>query len=197
MEKLVRLRYNDPAPDVEVMNTAGKKVSLSSFWQDHPVLLAFTRHFGCPHCKEMLDQLVQYRSRLAEAGLLVVAITQGSPAETLEFARRQAPGIVCLSDPERRAYRAYGLDLGNLWQILFAPEVLKGTARAREHGYGAELPPKGQDIRQMSGTFIIGKDGRIRLPYYYDNIADHAPVELLLGGVLSTNWDKPFDGPLA
>ena len=49
---------------------------------------------------------------------------------------------------------------------------------------------------QMSGTFIIGRDGKIRLPFYYDHIADHPAVDLLLDGVLATDWNKPFDGPI-
>ena len=48
----------------------------------------------------------------------------------------------------------------------------------------------------MSGTFIISTEGRIELPYYYDHIADHPPLDLLLNGVLSTRWDQPFDGPV-
>jgi hypothetical protein len=49
---------------------------------------------------------------------------------------------------------------------------------------------------QMSGTFIISRQGRIELPYYYDHIADHPPLDLLLEGVLSSRWDQPFDGPV-
>ena len=30
----------------------------------------------------------------------------------------------------------------------------------------------------MSGTFVIGTNGRVLLPYYYDNIADHPPLDL-------------------
>ena len=48
----------------------------------------------------------------------------------------------------------------------------------------------------MSGTFIINTSGNVILPYYYDNIADHPSLDLLLSGVLSTDWDKPFDGPI-
>ncbi len=48
----------------------------------------------------------------------------------------------------------------------------------------------------MSGTFIISPEGRIELPYYYDNIADHPPLQLLLEGVLDTKWDASFEGPV-
>lgn len=196
MDTRNRLQYNELAPDVEVKTTAGETIRLSSLWSEKPLLLAFTRHFGCPQCKEILSQLVDAKAQIEAAGLSIAAVTQGSPAQTLEFGRRQAPGILCLSDSERRAYRAYGLERGNLWQVILSPRVVTGTARAKKHGHMAELPPSGQDAMQMSGTFIIGTDGRIRLPYYYDNIADHPPVELLLNGVLSTGWDKPFKGAL-
>mgnify|MGYP001769270855 CR=1 FL=1 len=46
----------------------------------------------------------------------------------------------------------------------------------------------------MSGTFIINRQGIIELPYYYDHIADHPPLDLLLSGVLSTRWDQSFEG---
>ena len=49
---------------------------------------------------------------------------------------------------------------------------------------------------QLAGTFVIGTDGRIRLPYYYDNIADHPPVDLLLHGVMGMDWNRPFEGPV-
>jgi len=39
----------------------------------------------------------------------------------------------------------------------------------------------------------ISTDGRIRLPYYYEDIADHPPVDLLLHGVMGSNWDQPYN----
>lgn len=196
IEKSKQLKFNDLAPDLQVMTATGRRIQLSSLWREKPLLLVFTRHFGCPQCKEMLGQLVQNKIDLEESGLTLAAVTQGNPADTLEFCKRQAPGIVCLSDPQREAYQAYGLGRGTTWQVMLSPKVIRGTARAREHGHTAELPPLGQDVMQMSGTFIIGTDGRIRLPYYYENIADHAPIDLLLNGVLNTGWDKPFIGAM-
>jgi hypothetical protein len=58
------------------------------------------------------------------------------------------------------------------------------------------MPPEGQDAYQMAGTFVIGTDGRIRLPYYYEDIADHPPVELLLHGLLGMQWSEPLEIPL-
>lgn len=196
MVKKSQLNFNRNAPDLVLMDTSGKPVQLSNLWQERPLLLAFTRHFGCTQCKEMLDELVAGKQEIEQAGLNIAVIMQGTPEATAAFARKYAPGLFCLSDPERKAYEAYGLERGNLFQTFLNPKVWSAISQAGKKGYLVETPPDGQDSMQMSGTFIISKQGKIELPYYYDHIADHPPLHLLLQGVLSTKWDQTFDGPL-
>ena len=196
MAKNRHLNFNRSAPDLALLDTAGETVQLSSLWTQRPLLLAFTRHFGCTQCKEMLDELVAGRERIEQAGLNIAVITQGTPTATAEFAQKHAPGLFCLADPERKAYHAYGLERGGLFQTFLNPQVWSAVSRSRKKGYAIEPPPPGQDAMQMSGTFIISTAGRIELPYYYDHIADHPPLDLLLKGVLSTRWDQSFDGPV-
>jgi peroxiredoxin len=191
-----QLNFSQSAPDLEVLDASGTPVRLSSLWAQRPVLLAFTRHFGCTQCKEMLEELVAGKDRLEKAGLAIAVVTQGTPEETAEFARQYAPGLRLLADPERKAYRAYGLERGNLFQTLLNPKVWSAVSASRKKGYKVEMPPAGQDAMQMSGTFIIGPTGQIELPYYYDDIADHPPLDLLLNGVLSTRWTASFEGPV-
>ena len=191
-----QLNFNRPAPDLTLLDTSGEPVQLSSLWARRPLLLAFTRHFGCTQCKEMLDELVNGREQIEMAGLDIAVIMQGTPETSAVYARQYAPGLFCLADPERKAYQAYGLERGSLFQTFLNPKVWSAVSRSRKKGYAIEAPPAGQDAMQMSGTFIISKIGRIELPYYYDHIADHPPLDLLLSGVLSTRWDQSFDGPV-
>ena len=191
-----QLNFNRPAPDLTLLDTSGEPVQLSSLWARRPLLLAFTRHFGCTQCKEMLDELVNGREQIEMAGLGIAVIMQGTPETSAVYARQYAPGLFCLADPERKAYQAYGLERGSLFQTFLNPKVWSAVSRSRKKGYAIEAPPAGQDAMQMSGTFIISKFGRIELPYYYDHIADHPPLDLLLSGVLSTRWDQSFDGPV-
>jgi peroxiredoxin len=196
MAKKYRLNFNVSAPDLTLLTPAREPVALSSLWKDKPLLLAFTRHFGCTQCKIMLADLVENRDRILAAGLSIAVVMQGSPEMTAVFAEHFAPGLFCLSDQAREAYRAYGLERGDLFQTFLNPRVWKAVAGARKRGFKVETPPEGQDAMQMSGTFIITRKGQIALPYYYDDIADHPPVDLLLNGVLSTRWDRDFEGPL-
>lgn len=190
------LNFESPAPDLTLPDVAGKPVTLSALWKKRPLLIAFTRHFGCTQCKEMMDELVAGKQRIKDAGLDLVVITQGTPEAAALFAKAHAPGLRLLADPERKAYLAYGLERGTLWETFLNLKVLRAVAASRKKGYQVDPPPDGQDAMQMSGAFIIGTDGRVKLPFYYDNIADHPPLDLLLSGVLKTGWDKQFEGPV-
>ncbi len=197
MKKLAHLKFNDPAPDVKLLSTEGVVTSLSSLWKNRVLVLAFTRHFGCPQCKEMMDQLVQFKPDFAAKGLSLAVVTHGTPAMAKAFCTERAPGVACFADPDRKAYTAFGLGRASLLQSVFSASVMRSNKRLKEQkGFQPEMPPAGQDAFQMSGTFIIGADGRIRLPYYYDDIADHPSVELLLGGVMGVDWSSPLESPL-
>jgi peroxiredoxin len=191
-----QLAFNASAPDLELKDTSGTLIRLSSLWAEKPLLLAFTRHFGCTQCKEMLEEIVTEYQRIKQAGLAIAVVTQGTPEATALFAARYAPGLLCLSDPERKAYSAYRLERGTVFQTFLNVKVLKAVSKSRKKGYEVEVAPQGQDTMQMSGTFIISQQGKVILPYYYDNIADHPVIDLLLKGVLATRWDQAFDGPV-
>ncbi len=194
MANLPYLKFNDPAPNITLMDPQGNATELASLWEKSALLLAFTRHFGCPQCKEMTGQLHSAQEKLKAAGLQLVFICHATPEATKEFWQQRAPNALCLADPERVAYRAFGLYKGSIWQTLLSPQIWKSNWRLkREKGFVPEIPPPGQDAAQMSGVFIIGTDGKIRLPYYYEDIADHPPLDLLLHGVMGANWNKPFD----
>lgn len=191
-----QLNFNAAAPDLALLNTEKQEVVLSSLWQKQPLVLAFTRHFGCTQCKEMLDELVNGQERIKSNGLSIAVVTQGTPETTALFAQEFARGLLCLADPERKAYKAYGLERGTLYQTFLNFKVLAAVRRSQKKGFKVEPAPDGQDTMLMSGTFIISPEGKILLPFYYDNIADHPTLDLLLNGVLSTDWNKSFEGPI-
>lgn len=75
MPKNRLLNFNHKTPDLALLNTPGKPVQLSRLWVKRPLLLAFTRHFGCTQCKEMPEELVGGRERIEKA--VALALRQG------------------------------------------------------------------------------------------------------------------------
>ena len=198
MPNLAQLKFNDPAPDLQLQAADGTPVRLAALWKKQALILAFTRHFGCPQCKELVDQLATRLPAFQSKNLALAIVTQGTAEETRVFCAERAPGVLCLADPERKAYEAYGLARANIWQSFLSLNVWRSNQRLkRARGWNTELPPTGQDALQMAGIFVIAPDGRILMPYYYDDIADHPPVDLLLHGVMGTDWGQPFEGPVA
>ena len=109
-----------------------------------------------------------------------MAVTLGDPQETREFCGARAPGLRCLSDSEERAYRAFGLGKAGAAELVSA-DVVVGFVRAIAEGHGAG--PVVGDSRQMPGTFVIGRGGRVLMAHYSRTIADHPEARAVLAAL--------------
>jgi peroxiredoxin len=105
----------------------------------------------------------------------------GTPDEAREFCGARAPGLLCLSDPEQHAFRAYGIGQASGSSLLMPSVLVAGFQAALE----GQLPgtPVG-DPMQMPATFVIAQGGSVRLAYYSRTVADHPANQLLLNVLL-------------
>lgn len=170
------LTAGDAAPDVCLTDPRGEPLALASLWNGHPAVLVFVRHFGCPLCREQLLDIAREFSRFERAGAQVAAVGMGSAEEAGDLQRKLALPFTVLSDPDRRAYRAFGLQRGTWWQVS-GPAVWAAGAKALWRG-GIGIP-RG-DVFQLSGEFVIESGGTIRYAHRPQNSADQAGVETLL-----------------
>lgn len=106
-----------------------------------------------------------------QAGGGVAVVTQGTVAQTAEFRRRHELPFACLADPDRNAYRAFGLERGSLGQIA-GPKIWLRSMRALFRG-GAGAPQG--DVRQMPGAFVVDRLGIVRLAHYSGDSGDMPP----------------------
>jgi hypothetical protein len=93
----------------------------------------------------------------------VVAVVTFGRADLLP-AYRNHLGIdfAVLSDPDRRAYRAYGLDRAS-WRQIYRPATIKKYVQLMRAGKRLRRPT--EDTRQLGGDFVVGPDGRLRFVY--------------------------------
>ena len=87
-----------------------------------------------------------------------------------------------LSDPERAAYRAYGLRKGGLWRILRPKtvwEYAKLIARGRLFR-GIQADPF-----QLGGDFVIDGSGIVRFAHRSEDPADRPAMDRLLQAIRS------------
>ena len=126
----------------------------------------------------MREAAPKFRAR----GARVVLVGQGPVDEMDQFCA--AHGIdgtlVCLADPDRSAYQAFGLGRGSLADVM-GPRLLGAAIKALRHGGG--LPHQGQDVRQLGGAFVIDRDGAFRLAQRAETSADRATIDQLLSAL--------------
>jgi hypothetical protein len=125
-------------------------------------------------------QLRQEKATIDQAGIQVVLVSLGTPAEAESFRKRYGVPFPIISDPEKRLYHAYGLKRAGLMQV-FSPGLLhKGLLAAGE----GHLPgiPQG-DPMQMPGTFVINQEGRFLLRHFSRDAADYLPIASIINAV--------------
>jgi peroxiredoxin len=121
-------------------------------------------------------------ARFQQVGGAVAVVTMGSVEQTATFRSQMALPFLCLADPERRAYHAYGLTRGRLSQIA-GPAVWLGGLKAIVRG-GAGKPVG--DVRQLHGSFVIDRNGIVRYIHRPTNSADRPTNDELIGVIQST-----------
>ena len=124
-----------PAPDFELPDDQGTKVSLRGTLKDAPVVVVFYYGYHCNHCVGQLFGLNEDLRRFTEMGTQVVAVSADTPDLTAkrfeEYGRFDFP---VLSDQDNRVAEAYG---------VFQAEK-EGKPEVKRHG-----------------TFVIDSDGTV------------------------------------
>jgi len=127
---------NHPAPEFTLPGVDGKPVSSSDLWARGPVVLVFYYGYTCNHCVSQLFDLNEDLRYFTELGASVVTISPDTAEHTTkQYAKYGAFGFSVLSDKDRSIASRYG---------VYRPAV--------------------GDLRdwQAHGTFLIGRDGRVR-----------------------------------
>lgn len=132
-----------------------------------PVLLVFLRHVGCTFCRQALADLSAKRREIEASGTQIVLVHMGHEhaAEQI-LARYKMDDVPRVWDPGLSVYRAFGLEKGDLRQLM-GPRVWLRGFQAGFHGVGI---PDG-DVSQMPGVFLVFH-GELIKSYRHQSVAD-------------------------
>lgn len=167
------------APDLELLDDAGKPRRLAEFWSSKPAVIVFVRHLGCPFCRHEAARLKADAPRFAAAGAEVVLITMSSPEDATDFRKRFDLPFSVLSDPDQKAYHAFGVPRGGIMEMMGPRTWSVGLGATLRHGVGT---PTG-DVWQLSGEYIVDTTGTIRYAHGSKHSADLPDHDALLAAV--------------
>ncbi len=144
-----------------------------SLWdvsQRQPLLVVFVRHSGCTFCREAVHDVGRQTEAIHAAGVKPIIVHMGSEEsgrKLLEWSGRD--DLDAVSDPGRRLFRAFELQLGRLSELagpyVFWRALAEGTVF--RYGFG---PIIGNGF-QLAGVFLVDR-GCIVRAYRHQTTAD-------------------------
>jgi peroxiredoxin len=160
------------APPVNFKNLNGKRVSLSDYYEEGPLVLTFYRGGWCPYCMLELDAYQKMLGKFKKAGAKVLAVSPDSIKEATKTKGKRNLEFDVVTDPENRAAKLFGL----------AFKVDPGTLKIYQK-FGINLKAsQGNDNNElpMPGTYIIDKTGKIRYSFVDPDYTKRADPEEVL-----------------
>jgi peroxiredoxin len=115
-------------------------------------------------CNAHLGEVDTAREALAAAGCSVLVVSQSKPESLSLYAPRLGWHVPVVGDPDRAAYRAFGLERVG-WLTFLRPGVVWGYVRSLFRGYRPRAPLRGEDALQLGGDFILDRQRRVVFAY--------------------------------
>jgi peroxiredoxin len=164
----MRLDVGSHAPVFTAQTLGGRLVDLAAL-RGRTVLLKFYRFATCPVCNLHLHHFIKDYRHLEALGLTTVVLFH-SPAAKVEESRREATPFDLVPDPDKRIFRAYGVETG--WAGMVSPAVMRDYMRALAAGFPPGMLTSDGGITGNPADFIVDADGRIAFAHYGRHYAD-------------------------
>jgi peroxiredoxin Q/BCP len=104
------LQRGDEAPDFTLPDQDGRKRRLSELLKGEPLILYFYPADFTPGCTREACDLRDLHARILASGLKVVGVSPQSPDSHRRFREQHALPFMLLSDEDKQAIKAYGVD---------------------------------------------------------------------------------------
>ena len=108
------------------------------------------------------------RDEFAAAGVSVLVVSQAKPDVLRLYLSRQPRGVAVVCDPDRAAYRAFGLQRVR-WLSFFRPKVLGGYLAKIFRGHKVRKPYPGEDVLQLGGDFVLDRRREVVFSFASDD----------------------------
>ncbi len=150
------LHVGETAPDLKgtPVNLPGE-FDLKKGLAEKPVVIVFSRYFGCPVCQSDFDKLLNMKAKIMSKAHLVY-VTQSSPENAKRFLEGKAGvdfPVICDPAQPYPLYVAY--NIGNISLLTLAK--MGGVVISGKYKHGES---EGHE-KQSPADFVVGKDGNL------------------------------------
>ena len=156
--------------DSEILEAifTNKANDLNTLTQRSRVLLIFLRHFGCPFCREALDDLSAVKAQLKKQGIKLVFVHLAEEMYAdVYLAEHGLADEEHISDPDMSLYEYFGLQKGGFRELY----GLKVWSRVVHAIHQPTVNQHTGNWRQMPGLFLLHQ-GRVVNSFVHRSAAD-------------------------
>lgn len=159
------------APTFTLANATGKKVKLTDYLIEGPVILTWYRGGWCPYCNITLKHLQEALPSFQARGAHLLALTPEVPDKSLTTVEKNNLRFEVLSDIDNKVAKSYGIifklipEVADMYQAGFDLAGYNGNDKA-------ELP--------LAATYVIDKEGTIRYSFLDAEYRNRAEPEDIL-----------------
>ncbi|MFO0812286.1 MAG: AhpC/TSA family protein [Gemmatales bacterium] len=130
------------------------------------------------HLGEVKAQLDAIRARGAE----VVVVTPSRSEDLRDVLAGNPQPFPMVGDPEREAYRAFGLARGKA-RMFLSPRIIGHYLSRMWAGWKVRKPRRGEDLLQLGGDFVLDSSRRLTFAYRSVDPTDRPSVQQLLDAI--------------
>jgi len=137
-------------------------------------------------CRAHLGEVTASADQFHSLGCDILIVTQARPDVLRGFLARYPQPVPVVGDPDRVAYRAFGLERTSWW-TFFRPGVIWRYLKHMLHGVQVRKPYAGEDVRQLGGDFVLTRAGDIPYAFRDPDPTRRPTVAELLKAAAMTN----------
>ena len=152
------IKIGEKAPNFELPNPEGKKISLNNLLEKGPVVVTFYRGDWCPYCNLQLRALQLRLDEIHKLGATLVAISPQVPDGSLSESEISNMEFTVLSDQDAKVASQYGI----AWKV---PEFLLEHMRVDRQLDLEKINNGNGTISPIPATFVLNTDGIVTWNY--------------------------------
>jgi peroxiredoxin/YHS domain-containing protein len=162
------LKVGVPAPEFELPDATGKKVSLASVLKDGAAVLVWYRGGWCPYCNIQLREYQKHLEEFTKAGGKLIAISPQTPDQSLSTKEKQGLEFIVLSDSGNVVARKFGIVYKLPKEVS---EAFKGKLDLEKYNgdTSEELP--------LAVVYVVGRSGKIVYAFVDEDYRKRANIE--------------------
>jgi len=174
------LLQNKTAPVFELKDIFGRFIDLNDY-KDKRLLIAFFRHAGCPFCNLRVHALTKVHQELQAKGLEMIFFFESKEQVLLRsiFHKEVSP-IPLIADPDKRWYKAYGLEESFGKSVKsHVTSLIQTTLKAKQTGVPVHWMESEESFSTIPAEFLVDRGLVLRKLHYSKGLNDRLEIDVI------------------